>query len=77
MAGLVNSFQSEESNSMLAESMKDYVLASIESAYEDPGEQAPMVFTAAGGGFQDVNYSHRWDQKHPSFPGQAFSNNSN
>ena len=38
IAGLGSSFQSEESNSMVAEAMEEYVLASAESSYEDPGE---------------------------------------
>ena len=37
MAGLGSSFQSEESNSVVAEAMEEYVLASAEAVYEDPG----------------------------------------
>ena len=44
MAGLGIIFQSEESNSMVAEAMEEYLLASAELAYEDPGEQAPIGF---------------------------------
>ena len=51
MAGLVGSFQSEEINSIVAEAVKEYMLASEESSYEDQGEHAPMGFMAAGGGF--------------------------
>ena len=36
MAGIISSFQSKESNSMVAEAMAEYVLASTEAAYEDP-----------------------------------------
>ena len=36
MAGIISSFQSKESNSMVAEVMAEYVLASTEAAYEDP-----------------------------------------
>ena len=35
-------FQSEESNSMVAEAMEEYALASAEAAYEDQGGQAPI-----------------------------------
>ena len=38
MSGLGSSFQYEESNSMVAEAMYQYVLAYAESAYEYPGE---------------------------------------
>ena len=58
---------------MVAEAMEEYVLASAESAYEDPGEQASMVFMEAGGGLHDLNASHWWDQKHPSFTSQTCS----
>ena len=47
MAVLGSSFQFEEINYMKAEAMEEYVLASAEAAYEDPGEQAPMGFLAA------------------------------
>ena len=36
-----------------------------------------MVLMAAGGGFPDGNVSHWWDQKHPSFPSQTCSENTN
>ena len=77
MAGLGSSFQSEESNSVVAEAMEEYVLASAEALYEDPGEQAPMCFMDAGGVFHDLNFYHWWDQKHPSFPSHTFSDNTN
>ena len=77
MDGLGSSFQSEESNFMVAESMEEYVLASAEAAYEYPREQAPMGLLTAGGGFHDWNVSHWWDQKQPSFPIQTFSDNNN
>ena len=48
MSGLVSSFQYEESNSMVMESMEQYSLASEEAAYEDPWERAPMGFMSAG-----------------------------
>ena len=38
--------------------MEEYSLASAKAAYEDPGEQAPMGFMAAGGGFHDESVSH-------------------
>ena len=34
---------------MVVETMEEYVLASVESAYENPGEQVPMVFRGLGG----------------------------
>ena len=37
MAGLISSVQSEEKNSMVAEIMEEYALASAESAYKNPG----------------------------------------
>ena len=65
MAGLISTFQSDKINSMLAEDMEEYLLASEEAAHEDLGEQAPMGFMAAGGIFHDGNASHWWDQKTP------------
>ena len=46
---------------MLAEAMEEYASASTEAAYEDPGEQVPMVFMASGGEFNDGNASHWWN----------------
>ena len=43
------SFQAGENNYMMSEALEGYVLASVESAYEDTGQQAPMVFMASGG----------------------------
>ena len=37
MAGSIRRFKSEENNSMVAESIGEYELASKESAYEYPG----------------------------------------
>ena len=45
-AGLSSSFQTEENNSMVAETMEDYALAPAEAAYENPEEQAPMGLMA-------------------------------
>ena len=53
MAGLVSSFKSEESNTMVAEEMEAYALSSVKMDYEDPGKQAPMGFMEAGGGVHD------------------------
>ena len=47
-AVLGSSFQSEYNKSMPAETMKECSLSSAEAAYENPGEQAPMVFMALG-----------------------------
>ena len=38
-----------QKNSMVAETMEEYALASAEVAYENPGKQAPMVFMESGG----------------------------
>ena len=62
MAGWGGSFQYEESNSIVAEAMEEYVLDSVKAAYEDTEEQAPMGFMTAGGGFHDGNYLHWWDK---------------
>ena len=62
---------------MVAEEMEEYALASAEAAYEDPGEQTPLEFMASGEVFHDGNVSHWLDQKHPSFPSQAFLENTN
>ena len=77
MIGLGSISQSEESNYTVAEAMEEYLLASTEAAYGYPGEQAPMVCIASGGGFQYRSYYHWWEQKHPSFPSQNFSENTN
>ena len=77
MDGLVSSFQSKESNSMLAEEMDQFALTSTEAAYEDPGEQAPMVFMVSGWGFHDGNASQWWDNKNPSFTRQTCLENTN
>ena len=50
---------------MVAGAMEGYVLASTEAAYEEPGEQNPMGFMAAGGGFHDGNDYCWWNKKHP------------
>ena len=49
MSGLDSSFHSEESNSIILEAMEEYALASVEAAYEDLREQAPMGFMTEGG----------------------------
>ena len=43
------SFQAGDNNSMISEALEGYVLDSTESANEDTGQQAPMVFMASGG----------------------------
>ena len=48
MAGLGSRFQTPDNNYMVAEAFEEYALASEDSAYEDPGQQAPMVFMASG-----------------------------
>ena len=68
MAGFGSSFHSKESNSMVAEAMGKYVLASTGTAYEDTGEQATMGFMAARVVCHEGNSSHWWDKKEPHFP---------
>ena len=77
ISDLGSSFNSEERNTMIAQAMEEYALASEEEAYEDTMEHVPMVFMAAVGGFHDGNVSHWWDQKHSSFPSHNCSENTN
>ena len=42
-------FQAGGNNYMMSEALEGYVLASAESAYEDPRQQASMVFMTSGG----------------------------
>ena len=51
-AGLISSFQSDMNNSMVAQTMEEYALASSEAAYENPVEQAPIGFMESGGEIQ-------------------------
>ena len=46
---LISRFKDETDNSMVAETMEEYALASAEAAYENPGKQAPMVFMESSG----------------------------
>ena len=48
MTGLGGIFQSEEKKSMLVEALEEYSVATAESSYKDPGEQAPMGIMASG-----------------------------
>ena len=69
MEVLVSSFQYGENNSMLVESLEEYVLDYVEYDFEEPGKQAPMRLMTSGGEFHESgNYSNWLDQKHPSFP---------
>ena len=76
MSDLGSSFQYEESKSMIAESMEEYVLAYVEVAYGNPSEQAPMGLMAAGGGFQCgrfltggiINTPHSLDRIYQTIP---------
>ena len=64
MAGLGSSFQYEESNYIVAESIEEFALASVEAAYEDPGEKAIIVFMTSGAEYhEDRNASHWLDHK--------------
>ena len=51
-AGLSGSFQYEGNNSVVAETLEEYELASAEAAYENRGEQAPIVFMELYGEIQ-------------------------
>ena len=68
MDGSGSSFKYEESNSMEAEAMEEYALASAEADYEDPGEQAQMGFMAAGGGFHDEMFLTGGIRNTPNYP---------
>ena len=62
---------------MMLESLVEYMLASAEAAYEDPGQQMPMGFMASGGQFYGVNASNWVDQKQPSFTSSTYSYTTN
>ena len=47
MAGYGSRFQTPDNNYMLAEALEEYELASEDSAYEDPGQEAPIGFMAS------------------------------
>ena len=65
-------------NYMLMETMEEHVLASVEEAYENPGEQAPMGFMASGGEIQiSKNTSPGMDWKRLSFPSPTGNKNTN
>ena len=58
--------------------MEDYKLASTEVAYENPGEQAPMVFMASGGEIKVSEKTPPWmDQKRSSLPSLTGTENTN
>ena len=62
MYGLGSSFKYEENNSMVAEVLEEYALASAEEYYEEPRKQAIMGFMASGGeSHKDRNASHWLD----------------
>ena len=49
---------------MVAETLEEYALDSVEAAYENSGEQAPMGFMASGGEIQGSENTSPWmDQK--------------
>ena len=63
---------------MVAESMEEYALASVEAAYKNQGEQAPMRFMASGGEIQGSENTSPWmDRKFSSFPSLNGTNNIN
>ena len=51
-------FQYKENKCMVEKELEEYELESVESAYEDPGENAKIGFMASGGAFHDVNDYH-------------------
>ena len=51
-AGFSSIFEAAINNSMVAETMEEYVIASTEVAYKNPVEQAPDGFMASGGEIQ-------------------------
>ena len=68
MVVLGSIFQSVKKKSMVAEALEEYALSSSESAYEDPGQQAPIGSMASGvESCESGNDSHWLDQKQPSF----------
>ena len=78
MAGLSSIFQSDEDNYVVAETLQGYVLASAEAAYENPGEQSPIVFVALGGEIKvSLKKYHCMDQKGSSFPSLTGTDNTN
>ena len=78
MVGLGHIFKYEEKNSMVPESLGEYLLASEEVAYEETGEQALMVFMASEGEYHEYRNASRWlDQKIPSFTNHTFLENTN
>ena len=63
---------------MVVETMEEYVLASVEEAYENPGEQAPMGFMASGGEIQVSKNTTPWmDRKRSYLPSLTDINNTN
>ena len=75
---LDSGFQAGGKTSMMSEIMEEFVLASKEAAYKEPGKQAPMGFMDSGiESHKDGNSSHCADQKQPSFTNSNYSNNTN
>ena len=78
MTGLISSFQYEESNYKVAETMKEYELASTEADYENPGEQAPMGFMVLCEEIQGPENSPTWmEWKRSSLPSLTGTKNTN
>ena len=64
-SGLDSSFQYEENNSRVTETLEEYMLDYAEEAYENPGEQAPRGIMALGGEIQVSENTSTWmDYKH-------------
>ena len=63
---------------MVEGKMEEYELASAEAAYENSGEQAPMVFVASGGYIQVSENTSSWmDLKRSYFPSLTGTKNTN
>ena len=60
MSGLESSFQYEEKNCMVVEALEEYILASVEVAYEEPGEKAPMGLMTSWGEFPGAGNESYW-----------------
>ena len=65
MAGLGSIFQYEEINTIVEEAMEEFSLFYAEATYEDPEEQASMVFMSSEGEFHEARSDYCWLDKNP------------
>ena len=62
---------------MVAETLEEYALDSVEAAYANPGEETPMIFMELGGEIQVSENKLPWmDQKRYYFPCLTDADNS-